>query len=137
MGERVQKTGLALKHLGKQTNEPTLELDRVPWTGRGSTLVTLHCSEFTSHCPVTGQPDFGKLVITYEPEEWLVETKSLKLYLWGFRQTRAFNETLIAQICNDFFKQIEPRWVEVNGEFHPRGGISVQASVSKHMERIP
>lgn len=115
-----------LTHLGKQTNEPTEKLDLIPWGG-GKTVVTLNCSEFTSHCPVTKQPDFGSLIITYAPDQNLAETKSVKLYLWRFRDTAKFNERIVDELATDFFAQVKPRWVRVEGQFHPRGGISVTA----------
>lgn len=113
-----------LHHLGKQTNEPTDKLDAVPWTN-GPITITLEASEFTSLCPVTKQPDFGTLTIVYEPDEQIVETKSLKLWLWRWREIGAFNEQIVATIAEDFFAQIKPLRVTVTGHFHSRGGISV------------
>lgn len=118
------------KVLGKIANEPTDALDRVEWKG-GPITVTLNCSEFTSHCPVTGQPDFATLKIVYQPIKYIVETKSLKLFLWRYREKRAFNEALTAEIAEEFRKQIKPHFVEVTMEFFARGGISVTACATR------
>lgn len=133
MGKRVPKTGLDLKHLGKQDNAPTDRLDCVPRPGPvGALEVTLECTEFTSHCPVTGQPDFATLSIRYGPGEYLVETKSLKLWLWRFRNRKSFNEALVWEIASSLGEQVRARYVEVVGHFHPRGGISVHPRAVWH-----
>lgn len=119
-----------LHHLGKPSNQPTDKLDLIEWSGQATT-VRLECSEFTSLCPVTGQPDFGQMVIEYVPERFLVETKSLKLYLWKYRNEPGFNESLVDRIASDLFEQIRPLWLRVTGRFNPRGGIRVTA----HAER--
>ncbi len=113
-----------LKHLGKPSNQPIDEVDLIPWTGSDVT-VRLDCAEFTALCPVTGHPDFAALEIEYSPQRHLVETKSLKLYLWRYRGRRAFNEQLVDEIAGDLYRQIRPRWLRVTGRFHPRGGIAV------------
>ena len=113
-----------LKHLGKPSNQPIDEVDLIPWTGEAIT-VRLDCAEFTALCPVTGHPDFAALEIEYAPGGHLVETKSLKLYLWRYRDRRAFNEQLVDEIAGDLYRQIGPRWLRVTGRFHPRGGIAV------------
>lgn len=115
-----------LKHLGKPSNQPVDSVDLIEWKG-GPILVRLECSEFTSLCPVTGQPDFGTLLIEYVPARHLAETKSVKLYLWRYRDERAFNESLVDAIVGDLNRQLQPRWLRVTGRFHPRGGISVTA----------
>lgn len=86
---------------------------------------TLHieCPEFTSLCPITGQPDFAKIVIDYQPDQLCVESKSLKLYLGSFRMHGEFHESCVNRICNDLVKLLEPAWITVRGEFTPRGGI--------------
>jgi len=114
------------QHLGKISNAPISELEMVKWEG-ASIVVHFDCSEFSSHCPVTGQPDFGRLEISYIPKSQIIETKSLKLYLWGFRNMRKFNEGIVDQISNDIFDQADPVWCEVIGNFNARGGISVTA----------
>lgn len=95
-------------------------------------VVTLNCGEFTSHCPVTGQPDFAKLVISYVTDAHIVETKSLKLWLWKWRDARAFNEAIVHNIAAEFAESIQPREVTVSAEFAPRGGISVRPSLTLH-----
>ncbi len=85
-----------LKHLGKPSYQPIDRVDLIPWSGE-SVVIRLECSEFTSICPVTKQPDFGSLVIEYVPQSHLVETKSLKLYLWKYRSEPGFNEVLVDQ----------------------------------------
>lgn len=88
-------------------------------------LVTFTCPEFTSLCPKTGQPDFAKIIINYIPRERMVESKSLKLYLFSFRNHGDFHEDCINIILNDLVKLMDPRYIEVRGLFTPRGGISI------------
>ena len=114
-------------HLGKRSQGPAEKVDRIPWQGQAIT-VELVCSEFTSLCPVTGQPDFGTLTVRYAPCRWLIETKSLKLYLWQFRGQGVFSETLVDRIAQELFDQVQPDWLEVAGEFHSRGGIAIRAT---------
>lgn len=114
-----------LEHLGKQSQEAVTLIDKIPWEGGAHVKVTLECTEFTSHCPVTKQPDFGQLVIQYVPTDCLIETKSLKLYLWQFRDEAEFNEKLVDHICSDLFEQLQPAWLLVRGVFNKRGGIGV------------
>ncbi|HUW84896.1 MAG TPA: preQ(1) synthase [Phycisphaerae bacterium] len=119
-----------LKHLGRRSNEPIDKVDLIEWKG-GKIAVQLECTEFTSLCPVTGQPDFGELVIEYVPDKHLAETKSVKLYLWRYRSERAFNEVLVDQIAADLYEQIKPLWLQVVGEFNIRGGILVTATAQR------
>ncbi len=121
---------LDLHHLGKPSNQPIDAVDLIPWTG-GPITVRLECADFTSLCPVTGHPDFATLEIEYLPDRHLVETKSLKLYLWRYRDQRAFNEHLVDEIASDLHRQIRPRWLGVTGRFHPRGGIAVTVSAER------
>ncbi|MBR2260489.1 MAG: NADPH-dependent 7-cyano-7-deazaguanine reductase QueF [Paludibacteraceae bacterium] len=88
-------------------------------------LVTLNCPEFTSLCPKTGQPDFAHIIINYIPNERMVESKSLKLYLFSFRNHGDFHEDCINIIMKDLIKLMDPRYIEVYGIFTPRGGISI------------
>lgn len=83
------------------------------------------CTEFTSLCPKTGQPDFAKIYINYIADKKMVESKSLKLYLFSFRNHGDFHEDCIQTICNDLSKLIKPKFIEVIGEFTPRGGIAI------------
>ena len=88
-------------------------------------LVTFHCPEFTSLCPKTGQPDFGTIIINYIPRVEMVESKSLKLYLCSFRNHGDFHEDCVNIIMKDLIRLLDPRYIEVIGEFMPRGGISI------------
>jgi 7-cyano-7-deazaguanine reductase len=87
--------------------------------------VKFNCPEFTSLCPITGQPDFATLYISYIPCKKLVESKSLKLYLFSFRNHGAFHEDCINIIMKDLIKLLEPNYIEVLGKFLPRGGLSI------------
>lgn len=88
-------------------------------------LVSLDCPEFTTLCPKTGQPDFGHLIISYIPGQRMVESKSLKLYLFSFRNHGDFHEDCVNIILNDLWSLMQPRYLEVRGRFMPRGGISI------------
>ncbi len=88
-------------------------------------LVTFRCPEFTSLCPKTGQPDFATIIINYIPRERMVESKSLKLYLFSFRNHGDFHEDCVNIIMKDLVKLMDPRYIEVKGLFTPRGGISI------------
>jgi len=87
--------------------------------------VQFNCPEFTSLCPITGQPDFAEIKIMYLPDERMVESKSLKLYLFSFRNHGDFHEDCINIIMKDLVKLMEPKYIEVLGLFVPRGGISI------------
>jgi len=88
-------------------------------------LVTFDCPEFTALCPITGQPDFGRIVIRYIPRQRMVESKSLKLYLFSFRNQGDFHEDCVNIIMKDLVKLMDPRYLEVTGFFNARGGISI------------
>ncbi len=87
--------------------------------------VTLRTSEFTCLCPATGQPDFAAITIAYIPDRLILESKSLKLYLWSFRNEGVFHEHVVNAICDDIVKALDPHWVEVTGAFAVRGGIDI------------
>ena len=89
-------------------------------------LVTLDCPEFTSLCPKTGQPDFGHIIINYIPRIQMVESKSLKLYLFSFRNHGDFHEDCVNIILKDLVKLMDPKYIEIIGLFNPRGGISIK-----------
>jgi 7-cyano-7-deazaguanine reductase len=95
--------------------------------------VELTCPEFTCVCPITGQPDFATFTITYVPDEKLVELKSLKLYLWSYREEGHFHEDVTNLILNDLVEAVRPRRLTIVGEFNVRGGIRtvVRASYSR------
>jgi 7-cyano-7-deazaguanine reductase len=121
---------MELHHLGKKTEYPTdyapelLEsfdnkhLDNDYW-------VRFNCPEFTTLCPITGQPDFATLVIDYIPARKMVESKSLKLYLFSFRNHGDFHEDCVNIVMKDLIRLLEPKYIEVTGLFTPRGGISI------------
>lgn len=91
------------------------------------TMVRFTNDELASMCPVTEQPDLSDVVIEYEPDAWCVESKSLKLYLWRFRDRAVFAEALSAEIAGEVMATAQPRWVKVTLTQRPRGGIEVQA----------
>ncbi len=88
-------------------------------------FVKFNCPEFTSLCPITGQPDFGTVYISYVPSEKMVESKSLKLYLFSFRNHGDFHEDCMNIIMKDLIKLMDPKYIEVWGKFLPRGGLSI------------
>ncbi len=88
-------------------------------------FVKFNCPEFTSLCPITGQPDFATIYISYIPEKLMVESKSLKLYLFSFRNHGDFHEDCVNIIMKDLIKLMDPKYIEVWGKFTPRGGISI------------
>ncbi len=88
-------------------------------------VVTLKTSEFTCLCPATGQPDFARITIQYIPDKKIVESKSLKLYFWSFRNEGVFNEHLANVILDDLVQALAPRWCKVTAEFAVRGGIGI------------
>ena len=88
-------------------------------------FVKFNCPEFTSLCPITGQPDFANIVISYVPDERLVESKSLKLYLFSFRNHGDFHEDVVNRIMKDLIALMDPKYIEVWGKFLPRGGLSI------------
>jgi 7-cyano-7-deazaguanine reductase len=92
-------------------------------------LVELDCPEFTCVCPKTGQPDFARIQIKYIPDQLLIESKALKLYLFAFRNQGIFHEFAINKIAHDLAEAIKPKYLEVRGEFMPRGGIAINPSV--------
>ena len=87
--------------------------------------VQFNCPEFTSLCPITGQPDFAEIKIMYIPDQKMVESKSLKLYLFSFRNHGDFHEDCVNTIMNDLIRLMDPKYIEVTGLFVPRGGISI------------
>ena len=94
------------------------------------TMVTLRCPEFTTLCPITGQPDFAEIVIRYIPGERLVESKSLKLYLFSFRNHGDFHEDVCNVILKDLRALLAPKYIEVRGLFRSRGGIAIHPFVA-------
>ncbi len=127
MDERKQE---GLHALGRKTVYPTdydptlLETFTNKHPGNDY-WVQFNCPEFTSLCPITGQPDFAEIRISYIPATRMVESKSLKLYLFSFRNHGAFHEDCVNTIMKDLIKLMEPKYIEVTGYFTPRGGISI------------
>jgi 7-cyano-7-deazaguanine reductase len=96
--------------------------------------IEIKAPEFTCLCPKTGQPDFATIEITYSPDTLCVESKSLKLYLFSFRNSGAFHEDVTNRIAADLFNFLRPHWINVIGRFYPRGGISFQPHVRLQKE---
>jgi len=120
----------AIKHLGQQSELPAdpddAVLDAVPNPQKGMAyVVRFTAPEFTSICPVTGQPDFARLVIDYVPNDHIVESKSLKLFLGSFRNHGAFHEDCTLMIARRLIDAIEPAWLRIGGYWYPRGGIPI------------
>lgn len=111
--------------LGRQT-KPSKQLEAFPNRTPGRFYkVSLESAEFTCVCPMTGQPDFAKIRVDYVPDEKIVESKSLKLYLWSFRDEGIFHEHVVNQILDDLVEILDPHWCKVRGEFNIRGGIEI------------
>lgn len=104
---------------------PNLERDYV---------IEINCPEFTCLCPKTGQPDFARIEVRYVPNNLCVELKSLKLYLWSYRDEGAFHEVVTNRILSDLVAAASPKWMEVKGIFNARGGISTTV-VARHGRR--
>ena len=112
------------------SEKPALELFDNPQPERDYTI-TIRCSEFTSVCPKTGQPDFGEIIIEYRPDKSCIELKSLKFYLQSYRNKGIFYESLTNDILDDLSGACEPRWMKVTAQFTPRGGITTDV-VAEH-----
>jgi 7-cyano-7-deazaguanine reductase len=91
-------------------------------------LIEFDCPEFTSLCPVTGQPDFARIKISYIPDLQCLESKSLKIYLFSFRSTGMFHEEITNRILDDMVKACKPRWARIRAVMNPRGGISIDVT---------
>jgi 7-cyano-7-deazaguanine reductase len=128
MARKPKSTGL--KQLGKPTRLPKgpdeALLERVVDPNKGTAyVVRFTCPEFTCLCPITGQPDFAHFVIDYVPNGWLVESKSLKLYLGSFRNHGAFHEDCTVSIAKRLEALLKPKWLRIGGYWFPRGGIPI------------
>ena len=127
MNERNKES---LQALGKKT---TYSMDYAPEVletfenmhKENDYWVRFNCPEFTTLCPITGQPDFAEIIISYIPAERMVESKSLKLYLFSFRNHGDFHEDCVNIIMKDLIALMQPKYIEVTGLFTPRGGISI------------
>ncbi|MEE9231360.1 MAG: preQ(1) synthase [Acidobacteriota bacterium] len=98
-------------------------------------LIAFDCPEFTCLCPRTGQPDFATLRIRYIPDQRCVELKSLKLYLWSFRNEGTFHEAVTDKVLSDLVTALDPRWMRVTGDFYVRGGIHTVVTVTHRQPR--
>ena len=111
--------------------KPGKKLQSFPNPNKKPYLIEFSCPEFTCVCPKTGQPDFATIRISYVPHLHCVELKSLKLYLWAFRDEGHFHEKVTNQICDDLVKTIKPKYIKVVGDFYVRGGIKTVITVTR------
>jgi 7-cyano-7-deazaguanine reductase len=121
---------MALKQLGNQTKLPVSPdkaiIEKVKNPHKGTLYsVRFACPEFTSLCPITGQPDFAHIVIDYVPKDFLVESKSLKLFLGSFRNHGSFHEDCTVAIALRLIEAVKPTWLRIGGYWYPRGGIPI------------
>jgi len=127
-----------LTRLGRQTRTPSRALETFPNRNPGRPyVVTLETEEFTCHCPVTGQPDFARIRIQYIPAKRIVESKSLKLYFWSFRNEGVFHEHVTNVILDDLVKALAPQWCRVTGAFAVRGGIGIKVVAEHRPQKAP
>lgn len=130
LGGQTQAADLKeLTLLGRGTTQPSKQLETFPNRHPGRDyIVTLVSDEFTCVCPATNQPDFAEITIRYIPDQRIVESKSLKLYLWSYRNEGVFHEHVTNVILDDLVAALEPRWCEVIADFSVRGGIAISVS---------
>jgi 7-cyano-7-deazaguanine reductase len=130
MAKTTKQTTKQTTQLGRQVALPAspeeAQLERVANPHPDTLYIARFTApEFTSLCPVTGQPDFAHLIIDYAPAEWLVESKSLKLYLGSFRNHGAFHEDCTVRVGKDLAQLLKPRWLRIGGYWYPRGGMPI------------
>jgi 7-cyano-7-deazaguanine reductase len=125
--------GAGLTLLGHDVRQPVRQLETFPnqHPGRRYT-VSLVCPEFTCVCPMTGQPDFATITINYIPDGKIVESKSLKLYLWSYRNEGVFHEHITNTILDDLVAALDPHYCQVIGAFAVRGGIALTVTAEHH-----
>ena len=116
LGYKSKIPGFPDKNILEKVQNPKIGIDY---------LVRFTCPEFTSICPVTSQPDFAHIVIDYVPNQLIVESKSLKLYLLGYRNHGAFHEDCTISIAQDIVNLLSPKWLRIGGYWYPRGGIPI------------
>lgn len=122
-----QKEHSGLSQLGQGATQPARNLETFPNRNpEREYVVELTTSEFTCVCPMTGQPDFADITIRYVPDKKIIESKSLKLYFWSFRNEGIFHEHVSNVILDDLVKALAPRWCEVDAQFSVRGGIGIR-----------
>lgn len=133
----VQEEELAgLTLLGREVREPVRKLETFPNRHPGREYwVTLKTNEFTCVCPMTGQPDFATITIRYVPDKRILESKSLKLYLWSYRNEGVFHEHVTNMILDDLVAALDPIRCEVIGEFNVRGGIAITVEARYEREQ--
>jgi 7-cyano-7-deazaguanine reductase len=124
---------MEFKYLGKKTTQPSKQLDTFA-KPENTNYVKFESNELTSFCPVTGQPDFYSICIEFTPDKLCIESKSLKLYLWTFREEAVFSETLADVILKDIFSAINPIWCKVTLVQNIRGGLQLTTSAEKRKE---
>ena len=117
---------MELTVLGQTVRHPIDHVEVFP-APKNVTVVRFTTDELSSVCPVTQQPDVSKVIIEYAPDQWCIESKSLKLYLWRFREMPVFAEALAAEIAHEVMTTVKPKWVKVSLTQRPRGGIEVHA----------
>ena len=126
MTKKTQKSDLDGLTLLSRGSKPTKKLETFPnHHPERDYVVTLKTEEFTCVCPATGQPDYARLTIQYIPDKRIVESKSLKLYLWSYRDEGVFHEHVTNVILDDLVFALKPRWCKVTADFAARGGISI------------
>lgn len=118
------------QHLGHKSNTPTKKLDTFP-APKNVGIVRFTSDELTSFCPVTHQPDFNTVCIEFSPDKLCIESKSLKLYLWSFREDAKFAEALAGEIAEDVFNTIQPHWVKITLTQNIRGGLQLSVEAER------
>ena len=138
MAKGTKKNDLSgLTLLGKAT-KPLRKLETFPnHNDQRDYVITLQTEEFTCVCPKTNQPDFAKIKIQYIPDKKIIESKSLKLYLWSFRNEGVFHEHVTNIILDDLVAALQPRWCKVSAEFAVRGGIGITVDAEFDSEHSP
>ncbi len=135
---RIDNPYPTLTVLGNKVLEPRKDLECFPNPAPGQHFtVELHSDEFTCLCPVTGQPDFASITVEYVPKDQIVESKSWKLYLWSFRDERAFHEKVTNEIADFFMQKVAPEYCKVTGTFKPRGGIAIEVKAIRVSGSLP
>jgi len=130
---RIPIHGSMTRPGGPEEGMKEMMAGRVPWKADfGSLVVRVLTDEFTSVCPTTGQPDFNTIEIEYEPNDFYLESKTIKFYLWSFRDYGAHCETLAKKIALDVFEAINPKFVQVIVNQSPRGGLKI---ISKYLKK--